>query len=60
MRRTVIAVSWSPDGKYVAYLTNERAVCVSNSKFESQYNFKLPAEVGDFTDSLQGKRRLRT
>jgi hypothetical protein len=56
----VIVVSWSPDGKHVAYLTNESAVCVSNSKFESQHNFELPAEIGDFTDGLQGKCRLRT
>ncbi|KAG0574230.1 hypothetical protein KC19_VG245900 [Ceratodon purpureus] len=53
VNNNVVAVSWSSDGKHVAYLTNKRSVCVSNSKFESQYNFDLPAEIGDFTDNLQ-------
>lgn len=56
----MVAVSWSSDGKYVAYLTKERAVCISNSKFEPQYNFELPAEIGDAAGNLQGKCRLRT
>jgi hypothetical protein len=54
------AVSWSPDGKYVSYLTKERAVYVCNSKFESQYTFNLPAEIGDVTENLQGKYKLKT
>ncbi|KAG0504731.1 hypothetical protein M758_N022400 [Ceratodon purpureus] len=53
VNNNVVAVSWSSDGKHVACLTNKRAVCVFNSKFESQYNFELPAEIGDFTDNLQ-------
>lgn len=56
----VIAVSWSPDGKHVSYLTKERAVCVCNSKFELEYTFNLPAEIGDVTENLQGKYKLKT
>lgn len=53
------AVSWSPEGKYVAYLTKERAVCICNSKCELQHTFNLPAEIGDVTENLQGKNKLK-
>lgn len=52
---TVIAVSWSPDGKHVAYLTQGGAVCVTNSRVELQHSFELPSQLGDLTENLHGK-----
>lgn len=47
-----VAVSWSPDGKHVAYLTQGGAVCVTNSRVELQHSFELPSQLGDLTENL--------
>jgi hypothetical protein len=58
----VEAACWSPDGKHIAYSTDDRSLHIATSSLENEFSVDLPADLHEDEDdpTLKGKWRLIT